>query len=73
MQKPYHKILWDESKPVSIFDGELVRTFSLSQQICRLTWHIVQLEYFERDGEDNMYSNAYLAGGSKMEKKRIIA
>jgi hypothetical protein len=32
---------------------------------------IVQIEYFEREGEGSVYSDEYLAGGRKMEKKEV--
>jgi hypothetical protein len=34
--------------------------------------NIVQIEYFEREGEGSVYSDEYLAGARKMEKKQVV-
>ena len=34
---------------------------------------VVQMEYFQREGEGSVWSDEYLAGGRQMEKKQIVA
>lgn len=35
--------------------------------------YVVQMEYFEREGEGFAWSDEYLAGGTKMEKTQVVA